>query len=132
MAKANFIPEETKTSSPAVCRDESEAEVIRSKYANDPDFTDLLRDFAVGLNERIKQMQEALEQGDFGQVKDLAHKLKGAAGFTGYPTLSETAKTLEHTAAKSSDIESVTLALNDLCSICRAVVRGVKQLQNGG
>lgn len=109
-------------------RNDLKAEVIQSKYANDPDFGDLLGDFAEGLDERINQMQKALEQGDFGQVTDLAHKLKGAAGFTGYPTLSETAKTLEHTAAKSSDVNATTLALNDLNSICRAVVRGVNQL----
>ena len=124
MDKENSVSKDKLLSS-AVCRDESKVESIHSAYAKDPDFTDLLEDFAEGLSERIHKMQEALRHDDLGQVEDLAHKLKGAAGFAGYPTLSEAAKALEDIAAKGGDVETANSALSELHLMCKRVLRGI-------
>ena len=108
-------------------RDELKIEPIFSTYVNDPDFTDLLEDFAKGLSERVHKMQVALQHNDIGQVEDLAHKLNGVAGFVGYPALSKAAKALEYIAAQGSDVEAVKLALNKLHSMCKSVLAGIKR-----
>lgn len=66
--------------------------------ATDPDLLDLVRDFVLGLDRRISDMQQARSAGDWIRLRSLAHQLKGAGGSYGYPDLSDLAAQLESVA----------------------------------
>ncbi len=68
-------------------------------------------------------MRKALENGDHGGLRRLAHQMNGAGDSYGYPMLTETATILEGV-AKAEDAKAGTLALDKLEVFCRAVVRG--------
>ena len=99
------------------------AAVVRSDFADDPDFADIIAQFVSGLSEKLWSMREALDEGDFETLRRLAHQLKGAGGSYGYPTLTDSAKVLED-AAKVQDRESAGLAFASLFELCQAVISG--------
>ena len=53
----------------------------------------------------------------------LAHRLKGAGGSYGYPTLNEAAKSLE-LAAKARDVGGAAAALAGVKEVCAAIQTG--------
>ena len=65
----------------------------------------------------------ALEEDRLEDAERLAHRLKGAGGSYGYPTLSEVAKSLE-LAAKAQDMGGATAALAEVKEVCAAIQTG--------
>ena len=80
----------------------------------DPDFADLVVEFVDGLSERLAEMQQTLDEGDYEALRRMAHQLKGSAGGYGYPGLTDLASVLEDRAARSAgqdckaSVEAVT------------------------
>lgn len=68
---------------------------IKSIYADEADFQDLLKYFVEVLPERQLELQAGLEEGDIYLLKSVAHQLKGAGGGYGFPGLTERAQHLE-------------------------------------
>lgn len=68
---------------------------IRSEFADDPDFGELLAEFAAGIPGRMADLRAAFESGTVDQLRMLAHQLKGAGGGYGFPDLSHVARELE-------------------------------------
>ena len=99
------------------------AQETRSEFADDPDFTDIIAQFVVGLPDKISSMRDALDHSDFETLQRLAHQLKGAGGSYGYPALTDSAKTLED-AAKAQDHEAAALAFASFSDLCQAVSAG--------
>lgn len=86
--------------------------VIRSEYADDPDFTDLLRAFAADLPDRVTDLRMAFDAGAIDDLRIRAHQLKGAGGGYGYPELTHLARELEH--ACKSDVVQIAPRLAEL------------------
>ncbi|MCX5683037.1 MAG: response regulator, partial [Planctomycetota bacterium] len=107
------------TESPA-----ADPEVMRSQYADDPDLAEVLVKFVAGLPEQVESMSRASQAGLREELQRLAHRLKGAGGSYGYPSLTEAARQLEF-AARDNDVEAAGLALGHLTAMSRAVVRGM-------
>ena len=68
---------------------------IRSEYADDPDFRELLGDFTSALPDRRDNLLAAHRTGVPEDLRVQAHRLKGAGGGYGFPELSELAAALE-------------------------------------
>ena len=102
---------------------QDEVTAIESEFTDDSDLSGLIDQFVCGLCEKVRNMQEALVNGDFQTLQKVAHQLKGAGGGYGYPKLTDLAKTLED-AAKSEDREAAGLALAPLAKYCRGIVAG--------
>ncbi len=98
-------------------------EKICSEYVDDADLTELINEFVAELEADIKAMREELEAGDLEGLRRLAHQMKGAGGSYGYPMLTEAGKMIED-AAKKRDVEACAEAMDELASLCQAVIRG--------
>ncbi len=68
---------------------------VRSEYADDPDFRELLEEFTAAVPERRQGLIDAHRAGDQKTLRTRAHQLKGAGGGFGFPQLSELAAELE-------------------------------------
>ncbi len=69
--------------------------VIRSAFANDPDFAELIEFFVGALPERHQALRQAFEREAYDELRVMAHQLKGAGGGYGFDDLSYLASQLE-------------------------------------
>jgi PAS domain S-box-containing protein len=81
-----------------------------------PGMSKLVAKFLSKLDDRVNCIRAAAEAHDQGQLKLLAHQLKGAAGGYGFPGISQVAGALEHTAL--DDVESLRTAIASLTELC--------------
>ncbi len=89
----------------------------------DESFADLVQEFVDGLDQRLKELSQAVTEQDFNALRTLAHQLKGSAGGYGYPILTEKAAELELHAV-GQEFDSVTTDLKTLEQlVARVVVR---------
>src|SRR5882757_577962 len=86
---------------------------VRSAFADDPDFRELLEEFAAALPERRDGLIGAHQSGAYDVLRTKAHQLKGAGGGFGFPQLSELAAELEQTCL-SQDPAPIAVALGRL------------------
>jgi PAS domain S-box-containing protein len=98
-------------------------EALISQFVDDPDIVGVLKGFITRLENQIDAMHQAFVNGRFEELQRHAHKLMGAAGSYGYPTLTSTAKVLED-AASSQDAMAVGAALDDLDRLAHAIEKG--------
>jgi HPt (histidine-containing phosphotransfer) domain-containing protein len=75
---------------------------LRSELADDPDFRELLEEFAAAMPVRKEGLLEAHRSAAYDLLRQRAHQLKGAGGGFGFPLLSELAAELEK-ACKADD-----------------------------
>lgn len=68
---------------------------VRSELADDPDFREILSEFALALPERSAGLVAAHRGGRADELRIQAHQLKGAGGGYGFPELSNLAAELE-------------------------------------
>jgi HPt (histidine-containing phosphotransfer) domain-containing protein len=96
-------------------------EPVRSEFADDADFAELLEMFVDSVSEKREALTAAAAAGDVDQLRTLSHQLKGAGGGYGFTGLSAVAAYLE-AACKENDetqIDSHTKQLLDyLGRIC--------------
>lgn len=86
-------------------------------------FEDIVQTFVDGLGQRIRTMEQALNQGDFDALKQAAHQLKGTGGGHGYAILSEMAAQVEQDTV-NGDLDAVRQDLDELkIIVSRVVVR---------
>ncbi len=81
-----------------------------SEFAGDPDFQELLEQFAAAIPERREGLLAANRDGAFDLLRTRAHQLKGAGGGYGFPRLSELAAELEN-ACRENDPIGIATAL---------------------
>jgi HPt (histidine-containing phosphotransfer) domain-containing protein len=70
-------------------------EPVHSAFADDPDFRELLVEFAAAMPERREGLIGAYRASEYDLLRTRAHQLKGAGGGFGFPRLSEMAAALE-------------------------------------
>lgn len=76
---------------------------IRSVFADDEDFAELLEMFVGSISEKSTELQSALQQRDFETIRVISHQLKGAGGGYGFAGLTEVAALVEHNASQTPD-----------------------------
>jgi HPt (histidine-containing phosphotransfer) domain-containing protein len=68
---------------------------VQSQFSDDPDFRELLKEFAAAMPVRRDGLLDAHRHGAYDLLRTRAHQLKGAGGGFGFPRLSELAFELE-------------------------------------
>ena len=71
------------------------SKLVSQLVIDDPEMIDIVTEFVGDLPGRIAEMQNAHRELDWEMLRTCAHRLKGAGGSYGYPTLSEIAARLE-------------------------------------
>jgi HPt (histidine-containing phosphotransfer) domain-containing protein len=89
---------------------------IRSQFANDLDFQDLLVEFAQAVSERRQLFAELHSAGSVDELGRQAHQLKGAGGGYGFPQVSTTSAELER-ACRAKDAAEIDRCLAELLDV---------------
>jgi PAS domain S-box-containing protein len=76
-----------------------------SRLAGNPRLRPTLEKFVIRLTAKLEAMEACCDAGDFEQLADLAHWLRGAAGTVGFDAFTEPAKSLEGLAREGRDRE---------------------------
>ncbi len=95
------------------------ADVLVSEFADDEDFKELIEMFVEELPERASSIAKALAEADFATLQTLAHRLKGAAGGYGFPTISDAAQALEQTCEGDRDLKKLTAQTEQISTACQ-------------
>ena len=94
--------------------------IVERPHFDDPDMQALAAEFAAVLPERIDEIVDALAAADRDGLRRCAHRLKGAAGGYGYPTISTAARELEEAADHG---RTLTVPIRRLTAVCDAAAR---------
>ena len=86
---------------------------VRSEFADDADFAELLEMFVESVQEKRIEFQSALAEEDYDQLRVLSHQLKGSGAGYGFSTVSEKSAAVED-AYKKNDTEAGKELLEDL------------------
>ena len=89
--------ERNRSNTPSVRED------VVSRYAQQPRFQPIIRNFAESLREKTGTMESAWQAKNYDELGRIAHWLKGAAGTVGYDAFTEPAKDLEYHVQMQSD-----------------------------
>ncbi|MEM7784952.1 MAG: ATP-binding protein, partial [Planctomycetota bacterium] len=87
--------------------------IVSELPADDVEFVEIIVEFSNTLNQKLKEMDQLLQDSDFEGLSRLAHWLKGAGGTCGYREFYEPAADLEKFARDQQSIE----AENALCQL---------------
>jgi HPt (histidine-containing phosphotransfer) domain-containing protein len=86
---------------------------VRSAFANDPEYRELLEIFVAAVPEQRRALETAHRNGASDDLRRVAHQLKGAGGGYGFPELSIRAAELEE-ACKSQDAARIADSLESV------------------
>jgi histidine phosphotransfer protein HptB len=89
---------------------------LRSQFADDADFGEVLGAFVDALPERRHSLAELHRAGSFDELGRQAHQLKGAGGGYGFPELSAAAAELQH-ACRAQDAARIRQTLAELLDL---------------
>lgn len=76
--------------------------LLSSLPLDDPDFREIVEEFAARLHEQIDAMKRALAAGDLEELARLAHWLKGSGGTAGFDAFTAPARELEQLAKQGA------------------------------
>jgi len=96
---------------------------IVSEFADDPEMAPILEGFVGRLAGQVEAMREAHAEGRHEELQRLAHKLKGAAGSYGYPSLTQACRVLED-AAKARRVDEARRDIDDVAAVIQAIQNG--------
>ncbi|MEN6557213.1 MAG: PAS domain S-box protein [Thermoguttaceae bacterium] len=98
-------------------------ERIISQFAEDSEIAEILPGFVGRLAGQLDAMRQSLASGQHDELRRLAHKLKGAGGSYGYPSLTEACAALEQAASAQT---GETAALDVVAATIQAVQNGLR------
>ncbi len=100
---------------------------ITSEFAGDPDMVELVKLFVDEMPTRIDALLDSWQRGAAGDLRRIAHQMKGACGGYGFPQVGNAAGVLERSLAafgQSVDVgelERLRNQVDDLVDLCRRV-----------
>ncbi len=95
---------------------------LRSTLASDPDMVELVEFFVEEMADRVQAISGAADTNDLGQLRTVAHQLKGAGAGYGFAPITETAGALERLIDESgpaAEVESMREQVDALIDLCR-------------
>lgn len=100
---------------------------LRSVYADDAEFGELIGLFVDELPERVAAIRESLATPDLDQLKIVAHQLMGAGGGYGFLEITDAGRTLETLvdeamASEDADFDAMRTAADELIALCGRAV----------
>jgi HPt (histidine-containing phosphotransfer) domain-containing protein len=99
----------------------SDSGPIRSSFADDGDFAELLQQFAETIPEKRQTVRALQQKGAVEELRVWAHQLKGASGGYGFAVLSEAAGELEQS-CKTAHSQRVSQAVDRIIDYLNRIV----------
>jgi HPt (histidine-containing phosphotransfer) domain-containing protein len=94
-------------------------DVLVSELAGDPDMAELVGMFVAGLPDKLAALEKAMSENDLDALRSLAHKLNGAGGGYGSPTITQAARNLEAGVKAHDDMNELRRRFQELAGLCR-------------
>ncbi len=94
---------------------------VVSRLAENPRMQRIIRQFVAEFENKLRAMQQALQENDFAALANLAHWLKGSGGSVGYNAFTVPAETLENF-AKTHQLEPAAHAVENLEKMLQNIV----------
>ena len=91
---------------------------------DDPEMHDLVAEFVYGLDQRIEEIRQAFQKNDWETLGTLTHRIKGAGGSYGYPSLSALGASME-AGAKSKQSDPFGRWMTELAALVAAAKAGL-------
>lgn len=101
-----------------------------SQFAGDPDMAELVGLFLSELPDRIDALRSAWETRELGQLRRMAHQLKGAGAGYGFAPIGDAAAKLEKGlaackgASADAPLDSLSRQLSELVDLCTRACAG--------
>ncbi len=96
-----------------------------STLCDDADMVELVELFVQEVPDRLAQLEQCLDQGNWSELARFAHQLKGAGGSYGFPQLTPAAARLEQLAKQTAPVEQLQFALSELVSVAALLRPGL-------
>lgn len=97
---------------------------VYSCFADDPDLNGMVTEFVNYLPTRIDVIRQTIAEGDLGELRCEARRLKGAGGCYGFAELADAASLLEKACDGAEDERRIARAATDLLEICDRIRAG--------
>lgn len=109
-------------------------EPLHSRFADDPDFLIMIRDYGDRLPGQFEEIRQAVADGDLIRIGYTAHKMVGAGGMYGFPELTLAARGLEEAVAEQIpvDMAKVEGALEAIRKLISRIRAGLDPGSSGG
>ena len=95
--------------------------LVSALPTEDPEFREIVEEFVRRLEEKLDGMHHAWAAGDFSDLAQLAHWLKGAGGTAGFPAFTTPASKLLQL-AKAQQTEQIEAVLCNLVELSKRIV----------
>ena len=95
---------------------------LQSTLSSDPDMAELVQFFVDEMNDRVDSIQSAAEANDLGQLRVVAHQLKGAGAGYGFEPITNSAASLEaliDASDPTADAQQLRQQVDELIDLCR-------------
>lgn len=92
---------------------------IYSDYSTDADMLELVQEFVECLQDRVNDIENAVEADNLSDLTRLAHQLKGAGGGYGFGVISQAAAQLEAASKAAQSTNQIREQVDELTSLCR-------------
>ncbi|MGH7242113.1 MAG: Hpt domain-containing protein [Phycisphaerales bacterium] len=99
----------------------NQTEPLRSRFAGDAEMVELVHEFVQELPRRVETLQGLLRGSHFDELRRVAHQLKGAAGGYGFPTISDSAGSVEkllHNGVGQAQLNDLQNRVDELVNLC--------------
>jgi len=83
---------------------------------DDLPFAELVCEFIERAHEKMAELHAAQSEADFERMAKLAHWIKGSGGMAGFPSMTDTARTLEH-AIRVRDIPGIQAGMTAVAAV---------------
>ena len=93
-----------------------------------PIFREIVIEFSQFFGDQIDDMRQAYSEGNFEELGELAHSVKGAGGSAGFDELTEPAKQLQHWSEQENS-ENIEAILTELSDLSQRINQGVSTIQ---
>lgn len=100
---------------------------LLSSLRGDPDMRELIELFVDEIPERVRLVRDFWDRRELGELKRLAHQLKGACGGYGFPQVGAAAGALEQSLSRAADraakadLSVLAGQVNELIALCGRV-----------
>jgi len=85
----------------------NKSEPIYSSLASDPDYCDLVQEFVSEFPSKAETLRQCVADRDLVLLQRTVHQLRGACGGYGFPSLTESAGSVEEKLKAGQTLESV-------------------------
>lgn len=100
-------------------------EPLYSMLSEDPDLGEIVEMFVDEMPDRVSNLLFRLESGDWEELRQAAHQLKGAAGSYGFEAISPAAGQVEQAIRDGEPEEDIRRTVDSLVGLCRRARSGV-------